>query len=70
MSDLRQLVRQIDLAIHNPIWHQVRESAPWDYQPTVEEVLPRTQSGTEAVHAFKKVSAQQPKALASVEESR
>ncbi|MGZ8308964.1 MAG: hypothetical protein ACXWU0_03960, partial [Rhodoplanes sp.] len=25
-----ELVRQIDLAIHNPIWAQVRTPAPWD----------------------------------------
>ena len=25
-----ELVRQIDLAIHNPIWRQVRAPAPWD----------------------------------------
>ncbi len=25
-----ELVRQIDLAIHNPVWAQVREPAPWD----------------------------------------
>jgi nitrogenase molybdenum-cofactor synthesis protein NifE len=25
-----ELVRQIDLAIHNPIWAQVRSPAPWD----------------------------------------
>ncbi|MGG7517774.1 nitrogenase iron-molybdenum cofactor biosynthesis protein NifE [Allorhizobium undicola] len=33
-----ELVRQIDLAIHNPIWRQVREPAPWDsqQQPAVQ----------------------------------
>ncbi len=25
-----ELVRQIDLSIHNPVWAQVRASAPWD----------------------------------------
>ena len=25
-----ELVRQIDIAIHNPIWNEVREPAPWD----------------------------------------
>jgi len=25
-----ELVRQIDLAIHNPIWAEVRAPAPWD----------------------------------------
>jgi nitrogenase molybdenum-cofactor synthesis protein NifE len=25
-----ELVRQIDLSIHNPIWEQVKAPAPWD----------------------------------------
>jgi nitrogenase molybdenum-cofactor synthesis protein NifE len=25
-----ELVRQIDLAIHNPVWAQARAPAPWD----------------------------------------
>jgi nitrogenase molybdenum-cofactor synthesis protein NifE len=25
-----ELVRQIDLAIHNPVWAEVRATAPWD----------------------------------------
>jgi nitrogenase molybdenum-cofactor synthesis protein NifE len=25
-----ELVRQIDLAIHNPVWEEVRTAAPWD----------------------------------------
>lgn len=25
-----ELVRQIDLAIHNPVWEEVRAAAPWD----------------------------------------
>jgi nitrogenase molybdenum-cofactor synthesis protein NifE len=28
-----ELVRQIDLAIHNPIWTQVRAPAPWEEAP-------------------------------------
>ncbi|EPE93652.1 nitrogenase iron-molybdenum cofactor biosynthesis protein NifE [Rhizobium grahamii] len=63
-----ELVRQIDLAIHNPIWRQVREPAPWEYQPGVEEELPSTQGGPETVHA-KKESAPQLLASASAEES-
>ncbi|WP_018097451.1 nitrogenase iron-molybdenum cofactor biosynthesis protein NifE [Sinorhizobium meliloti] len=65
-----ELVRQIDLAIHNPIWRQVREPAPWEYQPAVEEELPGTQSGPETLHAFEKVFAQQPTKSATVEENR
>ncbi|ESY90546.1 nitrogenase iron-molybdenum cofactor biosynthesis protein NifE [Mesorhizobium sp. LNHC209A00] len=45
-----ELVRQIDLAIHNPIWCQVREPAPWDCQPAVRQELPRTKSETAALH--------------------
>ncbi|AGS25387.1 nitrogenase iron-molybdenum cofactor biosynthesis protein NifE [Rhizobium etli] len=33
-----ELVRQIDLAIHNPIWTEVREPAPWECQPETEGV--------------------------------
>ncbi|WFU51699.1 hypothetical protein [Sinorhizobium terangae] len=69
MSDLRQLVCQIDRAIHNPIWRQVREPSPWEYRPAAEHELPSTHE-IEIVHAFKKVSAQQPTASANVEESR
>lgn len=32
-----QLARQIDLAIHNPIWPQVREPAPWEPALVVEK---------------------------------
>ncbi|MFC0804835.1 nitrogenase iron-molybdenum cofactor biosynthesis protein NifE [Ensifer sp. P24N7] len=65
-----ELVRQIDLAIHNPIWRQVREPAPWEYQAAVDEELPSTPWASETVHAFKKVVAQLPVVSASVEESR
>jgi nitrogenase molybdenum-cofactor synthesis protein NifE len=34
-SGMVELVRQIDLAIHNPIWAQVRGPAPWDDQGCV-----------------------------------
>ncbi|UVK50020.1 nitrogenase iron-molybdenum cofactor biosynthesis protein NifE (plasmid) [Mesorhizobium sp. AR02] len=46
-----ELVRQIDLAIHNPIWSQVRVPAPWDCQPAVEDELPGTKSETATLHA-------------------
>ncbi|MCW1412968.1 nitrogenase iron-molybdenum cofactor biosynthesis protein NifE [Rhizobium sp. 1AS11] len=66
-----ELVRQIDLAIHNPMWCQVREPAPWEYQPTVKEELPDAQSKTETAHAFAKVVTQQPPAAsATLEENR
>ncbi|MGZ8409169.1 MAG: nitrogenase component 1, partial [Hyphomicrobium sp.] len=29
-TGLIALARQIDLALHNPIWRQVRRAAPWD----------------------------------------
>ncbi|WP_018240499.1 nitrogenase iron-molybdenum cofactor biosynthesis protein NifE [Ensifer sp. BR816] len=65
-----ELVRQIDLAIHNPIWRQVREPAPWEYQPAIEKELPSTKSDTETVHDFKKASPQEPTVSATFEESR
>lgn len=36
-----ELVRQIDLAIHNPVWSEVREPAPWQNAPAVEELPSR-----------------------------
>ncbi|WP_132081007.1 nitrogenase iron-molybdenum cofactor biosynthesis protein NifE [Sinorhizobium americanum] len=65
-----ELVRQIDLAIHNPIWRQVREPAPWEYQPILEEDPPGTQSGPETLHDSERASLQQPTASASAEVSR
>ncbi|TIS17433.1 MAG: nitrogenase iron-molybdenum cofactor biosynthesis protein NifE, partial [Mesorhizobium sp.] len=41
-----ELVRQIDLAIHNPIWSQVRQPAPWDCQPELIGELPCTRNET------------------------
>ncbi|PAQ07685.1 nitrogenase iron-molybdenum cofactor biosynthesis protein NifE [Mesorhizobium temperatum] len=49
-----ELVRQIDLALHNPIWRQVREPAPWDCQPAVKDEPPSTTSETATVHTLKK----------------
>ncbi|PBC00811.1 nitrogenase iron-molybdenum cofactor biosynthesis protein NifE [Mesorhizobium sp. WSM3860] len=47
-----ELVRQIDLAIHNPIWSQVQEPAPWDCQPAVKDDLASTKNGTDTVNAL------------------
>ncbi|NRP75530.1 Nitrogenase molybdenum-iron protein alpha chain [Ensifer psoraleae] len=42
-----ELVRQIDLAIHNPVWSEVRELAPWEFNPAAEEQLPSTHTQIE-----------------------
>ncbi len=42
-----ELVRQIDLAIHNPVWSQVREPAPWEDRPATKEQLPSTRGDTD-----------------------
>ncbi|NRQ19219.1 nitrogenase iron-molybdenum cofactor biosynthesis protein NifE [Ensifer sesbaniae] len=42
-----ELVRQIDLAIHNPIWSEVREPAPWEIDSHAEE-QPSAHTLTEA----------------------
>ncbi|MGY3333883.1 nitrogenase molybdenum-cofactor synthesis protein NifE [Mesorhizobium sp. USDA 4775] len=65
-----ELVRQIDLAIHNPIWRQVREPAPWDCQPAMKDEPPSTTSGTASLHALKKFTGTTPTISASVEETR
>ncbi|MCZ4093154.1 nitrogenase iron-molybdenum cofactor biosynthesis protein NifE [Sinorhizobium psoraleae] len=44
-----ELVRQIDLAIHNPVWSEVREPAPWEDGPCVGERLPGTHNETASV---------------------
>ncbi|WP_028002400.1 nitrogenase iron-molybdenum cofactor biosynthesis protein NifE [Sinorhizobium arboris] len=44
-----ELVRQIDLAIHNPVWSDVREPAPWEDDPAVEEQLSSPHAHTETV---------------------
>ncbi|ARQ13337.1 nitrogenase iron-molybdenum cofactor biosynthesis protein NifE (plasmid) [Rhizobium etli] len=44
-----ELVRQVDLAIHNPIWAEVREPAPWECQPETEGV-PSSQNEVETFH--------------------
>ncbi|WP_027038980.1 nitrogenase iron-molybdenum cofactor biosynthesis protein NifE [Mesorhizobium ciceri] len=48
-----ELVRQIDLAIHNPIWRQVREPAPWDCPPVIMDEMPTTKSEMATVRALK-----------------
>jgi nitrogenase molybdenum-cofactor synthesis protein NifE len=35
-----ELVRQIDLAIHNPVWGQVRTPAPWDAEGRITAGMP------------------------------
>ncbi|MEI9413990.1 nitrogenase iron-molybdenum cofactor biosynthesis protein NifE [Mesorhizobium sp. Cs1321R2N1] len=39
-----ELIRQIDLAIRNPIWCQVRDPAPWDGHPVLNGQLTSTTS--------------------------
>ncbi|PDT44000.1 nitrogenase iron-molybdenum cofactor biosynthesis protein NifE [Sinorhizobium fredii] len=43
-----ELVRQIDLAIHNPVWSQVREPAPWESRPATQEPLPNPRPDSDA----------------------
>ncbi|AYG76878.1 nitrogenase iron-molybdenum cofactor biosynthesis protein NifE (plasmid) [Rhizobium sp. CCGE532] len=64
-----ELVRQIDFAIHNPIWSEVREPAPWDAQPAMKEELQSTQSESETFPASQISSAPPPAASAGGEES-
>ncbi|CDX53506.1 Nitrogenase iron-molybdenum cofactor biosynthesis protein NifE [Mesorhizobium plurifarium] len=49
-----ELVRQIDLAVHNPIWRQVREPPPWECQPALGDAPPSAKNETATVQAFKK----------------
>ncbi|RUW54144.1 nitrogenase iron-molybdenum cofactor biosynthesis protein NifE, partial [Mesorhizobium sp. M1A.F.Ca.ET.072.01.1.1] len=49
-----ELVRQIDLAIHNPIWRQVREPPPWECQLAAGDEPPSTKRETATVQGFKK----------------
>ncbi|AMX98875.1 nitrogenase iron-molybdenum cofactor biosynthesis protein NifE [Mesorhizobium ciceri] len=65
-----ELVRQIDLAIHNPIWAQVRERAPWDCPPHVKDELPGTSNDTENLHAVGKSAGKPPSNWVDVEEMR
>ncbi|MBQ0820664.1 MULTISPECIES: nitrogenase iron-molybdenum cofactor biosynthesis protein NifE [Microvirga] len=59
-----ELVRQISLAIHNPIWREVREPAPWDSQTGAEEESPSTKCETATVHALNKCAGMKPNGFA------
>ncbi|WP_095205210.1 nitrogenase iron-molybdenum cofactor biosynthesis protein NifE [Mesorhizobium carmichaelinearum] len=50
-----ELVRQIDLAIHNPIWHQVREPTPWDWQARVKDEVPGAKSKVATLQAAEEI---------------
>ncbi|MEI9412071.1 nitrogenase iron-molybdenum cofactor biosynthesis protein NifE [Mesorhizobium salmacidum] len=58
-----ELIRQIDLAIHNPIWSQVREPAPWDSCPAVEDELTSTTSASTTSRAPEKFAHTTAKAV-------
>ncbi|WP_454747452.1 nitrogenase iron-molybdenum cofactor biosynthesis protein NifE [Ciceribacter selenitireducens] len=55
-----ELVRQIDIAIHNPVWETVRQACPWDKDGRLLEAEPvrnfATHGATVAapVHVFRK----------------
>ena len=51
-----ELVRQIDLAIHNPIWADVRLPAPWE-QPADAKVDPFDGDADHVAHSRKKFAA-------------
>ncbi|WP_027168919.1 nitrogenase iron-molybdenum cofactor biosynthesis protein NifE [Mesorhizobium sp. WSM3224] len=51
-----ELVRQIDLAIHNPIWCQVREPAPWDSHPVSADGPTSTTSASTTGRACEKIA--------------
>ncbi|TIX85024.1 MAG: nitrogenase iron-molybdenum cofactor biosynthesis protein NifE, partial [Mesorhizobium sp.] len=65
-----ELVRQIDLAIHNPIWCQVRERPPWDCQPNGKDELPSTKNDTTTMRAVQEFAGTMPTISAGVEEIR
>ncbi|MGX5844519.1 nitrogenase iron-molybdenum cofactor biosynthesis protein NifE [Mesorhizobium sp. ArgA1] len=58
-----ELMRQIDLAIHNPIWSQVREPAPWDSHPAVEDHPTSTTSASSTGRAAQKFADTTAKAV-------
>ncbi|MDL2409783.1 nitrogenase iron-molybdenum cofactor biosynthesis protein NifE [Rhizobium calliandrae] len=64
-----ELVRQIDLAIHNPIWSEVREPAPWECPPVPEARVPSGQGETETFCPSRTPSPLSPVASATGEES-
>ncbi|RWN94753.1 nitrogenase iron-molybdenum cofactor biosynthesis protein NifE [Mesorhizobium sp.] len=65
-----ELVRQIDLAIHSPIWCQVRERAPWECQPDVKDELPSTKNDTATMRAVQEFAGATRTISAGVEEIR
>jgi nitrogenase molybdenum-cofactor synthesis protein NifE len=65
-----ELVRQIDLAIHNPIWCQVRERAPWECQPHWKDELPSTKNDTATMRAVQEFAGTTRTISAGVEEIR
>ncbi|ADV14839.1 nitrogenase molybdenum-iron cofactor biosynthesis protein NifE [Mesorhizobium australicum WSM2073] len=62
-----ELVRQIDLAIHNPIWRQVRERPPWDCQPDGKHQLPSANNDTATTRAVQNFAAT-TRTISAVEE--
>ncbi|MGX8009843.1 nitrogenase iron-molybdenum cofactor biosynthesis protein NifE [Mesorhizobium sp. ORM8.1] len=65
-----ELVRQIDLAVHNPIWRQVRERAPWDWPPHENHELAGTSKESENLHAVQESACKTPTICVSAEEIR
>ncbi|PJI40818.1 MAG: nitrogenase iron-molybdenum cofactor biosynthesis protein NifE [Rhizobium sp.] len=55
-----ELVRQIDIAIHNPVWQTVREPCPWDREGNPAEIAAVVSAATDEAalptpaHAFRK----------------
>ncbi|ARP67319.1 MULTISPECIES: nitrogenase iron-molybdenum cofactor biosynthesis protein NifE [Mesorhizobium] len=65
-----ELVRQIDLAIHNPIWRQVRERPPWDGPIHGYDALPGPSDDAENLHAVQETAGKAPTICVSAEEIR
>ena len=59
-----ELVREIDKALHNPVWEQVRQPAPWETQPsemrTVEPDCDQAMNGQATVVKSKKACTVNP----------
>ncbi len=54
-----ELARQIDIAIHNPVWETVREASPWDAEGNPVPSTPNALENDDAplaapVHSFRK----------------
>lgn len=63
-SGMVELVRQIDIAIHNPVWETVREAAPWDAEGNMLGMvgagafdITEEETTVAPVHAFRKFAA-------------